>query len=54
MGVDMGNIVRDEFGGYTIVTVSHRLDAMGDVDVVVRMDNGRVVEVTKKDSLSRK
>lgn len=48
MGVDVGRIVREEFGGYTVVTVSHRLEGMGEADVVVRMDGGRVVEVTRK------
>lgn len=48
MGVDVGRIVREEFAGYTVVTVSHRLEGMGEADVVVRMDGGRVVEVTRK------
>lgn len=31
-----------------IITVSHRLDAVGDADVVVRMAGGKVVEVLRK------
>lgn len=49
MGVNMGLVVREEFRGYTVITVSHRLEGMGEADVVVRMDGGRVVEVTRKD-----
>lgn len=46
--VDMRKIVREAFSGHTIVTVSHRLDATGDADVVVRMVGGKVAEVTRK------
>jgi ATP-binding cassette subfamily C (CFTR/MRP) protein 1 len=46
--VDMRRIVKEEFAGYTIVTVSHRLDAAEDADVVVRMAGGSVVDVTRK------
>lgn len=40
-------IVAEVFAGYTILTVSHRLDAARDADVVVRMDGGGVVEMTR-------
>ncbi|GJN76137.1 hypothetical protein PLICBS_010249 [Purpureocillium lilacinum] len=40
-------IVAEEFARYTILTVSHRLDAARDADVVVRMDGGGVVEMTR-------
>ena len=43
----MRQVVTEEFAGYTIVTVSHRLDAAKDADVVVRMAGGRVVELTQ-------
>jgi ATP-binding cassette, subfamily C (CFTR/MRP), member 1 len=45
---DTRRIVREELAGYTIVMISHRLDAMEEADAVVRMESGRVVEVTKK------
>ncbi|KAK3685219.1 P-loop containing nucleoside triphosphate hydrolase protein [Podospora appendiculata] len=40
----MQGIIRDEFAGYTIVMVSHRLDMVMGFDTVVVMDNGRIVE----------
>ncbi|KAI1780252.1 P-loop containing nucleoside triphosphate hydrolase protein [Hypoxylon cercidicola] len=40
----MQNIIRDEFAGYTIVMVSHRLDMVLGFDTVVVMDKGSVVE----------
>ncbi|KAJ6443435.1 Cyclic peptide transporter [Purpureocillium lavendulum] len=41
----MRSIVADEFKDYTVLVVSHRLDAAKDADVVVRVDGGSVVEV---------
>ncbi|KAI0391240.1 P-loop containing nucleoside triphosphate hydrolase protein [Xylariaceae sp. FL0594] len=38
-------IIRDEFRGYTILAVSHRLQFIMDYDRVVVMDKGKVVEV---------
>lgn len=40
----MQNIVKDEFGGYTIIMVSHRLELVMDFDRVIVLDTGRVVE----------
>lgn len=40
----MHNIVKEEFEGYTVIMVSHRLDVVMDFDRVVVMDTGRVVE----------
>lgn len=40
----MQNIIRDEFEGYTIVMVSHRLDMVLGFDTVVVMDKGSIVE----------
>jgi ABC-type multidrug transport system fused ATPase/permease subunit len=37
-------VIQSEFEGYTIVTVSHRLEMVMDFDRVVVMDQGRVVE----------
>lgn len=40
----MQNIIRDEFEGYTIVMVSHRLEMVLGFDTVVVMDKGSIVE----------
>lgn len=44
-------VVREEFSGYTVVAVAHRLDTISDADVVVVMDAGRVVEVGPPEEL---
>ncbi|KAI0178732.1 ABC multidrug transporter [Hypoxylon sp. FL1284] len=41
----MQGMIRAEFGAYTVVAVSHRLDMVMDYDRVVVMDKGEVVEV---------
>jgi len=38
-------IIREEFKGYTILTVAHRLDSIRDADLILVLDKGRVVEV---------
>ncbi|KAF4934491.1 ABC transporter gloK [Colletotrichum fructicola] len=38
-------VVREELASHTILAVAHRLDTIEDYDVVVVMDNGRIVEV---------
>ena len=40
----MGEVIEREFGSYTVVAVSHRLDMIMDFDRVVVMDAGEVVE----------
>lgn len=40
----MMKVVENEFVGYTVVSVSHHLDAVLDYDRMVVMDSGRVVE----------
>lgn len=50
--VDMRRIVREEFAGYTVVTVSHRQDAVEEADVVIRMAGGKVVEVARRTQCS--
>jgi ATP-binding cassette, subfamily C (CFTR/MRP), member 1 len=40
----MQRVIREEFKGYTIVMVCHRLDIVMDFDTVVIMDEGSVVE----------
>ncbi|RYP20476.1 hypothetical protein DL765_002775 [Monosporascus sp. GIB2] len=43
--------IREEFEGYTIVMVSHRLDMVMGFDTVVVMDEGRVVETGRPETL---
>ncbi|KAI1673320.1 ABC transporter integral membrane type 1 [Pyrenophora tritici-repentis] len=40
----MQEIIRNEFKGYTVIAVSHRLDIIMDYDRVVIMDTGKIVE----------
>ncbi|MCJ1247806.1 hypothetical protein MMC30_005021 [Trapelia coarctata] len=37
-------VIRAEFGHCTIITVAHRLDTIMDVDKIVIMDSGRLIE----------
>ncbi|KAI8198964.1 ABC transporter [Colletotrichum sp. SAR 10_65] len=39
-------VLREELASHTILAVAHRLDTIEDYDVVVVMDNGRIVENT--------
>jgi ATP-binding cassette subfamily C (CFTR/MRP) protein 1 len=41
----MQKLIREEFKGYTIITVAHRLDTILDSDRIVVLEAGRVVEV---------
>lgn len=41
----MQEIIKAEFGNYTVVAVSHRLDMIMDFDRVIVMDKGEIVEV---------
>jgi ATP-binding cassette subfamily C (CFTR/MRP) protein 1 len=50
----MQRLIREEFAGYTIITVAHRLDTILDSNGIVVLDSGRVAEVgTPADLLSR-
>jgi ATP-binding cassette subfamily C (CFTR/MRP) protein 1 len=47
----MQRIIHQEFEGYTVVMVSHRLEVVMDFDTVVVMDSGSVVETGRPRSL---
>lgn len=50
----MQKIIHDEFQGYTIIMVSHRLDIVLDFDKVIVMDSGAIVEMGDPKSLLEK
>lgn len=39
----MRGVVREEFGGYTIITIAHRMETILDSDLVAVLDGGRLV-----------
>lgn len=41
----MQEIIREEFRGYTVIAVSHRLEMIMDFDRVVVMDLGQIIEI---------
>ncbi|EJP62540.1 ABC transporter [Beauveria bassiana ARSEF 2860] len=47
----MQNILREEFGEYTVITVAHRLDTIMDSDVVLAMHGGKLVEAGRPSEL---
>lgn len=47
----MQDVVRDEFGAFTVLTVAHRVSAIMSSDVVVVMEAGKIVEVGKPEEL---
>ncbi|THV45305.1 hypothetical protein BGAL_0505g00080 [Botrytis galanthina] len=49
----MAGVIREEFKGYTVVAVSHRLEMVMDYGRVVVMDRGVVVEVGNPQVLAR-
>ena len=50
----MQKVIWEEFGGYTIVMVAHRLEMVKTFDRVVVMDAGKVVEVGSPGELGEK
>lgn len=47
----MQKIIHDEFQGYTIIMVSHRLDVVLDCDMVIVMDSGAIIETGSPQAL---
>lgn len=50
----MQQIINDEFPDHTVITIAHRLNTIKDVDVIVVMDNGKVVEIGSPNQLLSK
>jgi ATP-binding cassette, subfamily C (CFTR/MRP), member 1 len=44
-------LIRDEFGGYTIITVAHRLETIRDSDWIAVLDQGRLVDWNRPDKV---
>ncbi|KAJ5823864.1 ABC transporter transmembrane domain type 1 [Penicillium robsamsonii] len=44
-------VIDEEFRGYTIIVVAHRLDTIADSDSIIVMDKGRIVQVGSFDVL---
>jgi ATP-binding cassette, subfamily C (CFTR/MRP), member 1 len=40
----MQRLIREEFGGYTVITVAHRLDTIRDSDWIAVLNEGRLIE----------
>lgn len=47
----MQKIIQDEFAGYTVIMVSHRLDVVMEYDTVVMTDAGSIVETGRPSML---
>lgn len=48
---EMQKIILDEFADYTVVMVSHRLEMVADLDQVIMMEAGRIVEMGRPRTL---
>lgn len=40
----MQKLIREEFDGYTIIAVAHRLESLMDFDKIVVLDKGKLVD----------
>ncbi len=49
----MQTTVREAFQDCTILTIAHRLETIADYDMIVVMDQGKVVEVNRVILLSK-
>ncbi|KAJ5206631.1 ABC transporter transmembrane domain type 1 [Penicillium cf. griseofulvum] len=47
-------VIDEEFRGYTIIVVAHRLESIANSDVIIVMDKGRIVEVGAFNDLRQK
>ena len=47
----MNRVIRTEFSDKTVIAVAHQLRTVVELDVVVVMDNGRIVESGKPSDL---
>ena len=47
----MQRLIREEFVGWTILTVAHRLDTILDSDKILVLDGGRVVQFGEPEEL---
>lgn len=45
------NIIREDFAGYTIIAVAHRLETILDFDWIAVMDQGEMVEYDRPSQL---
>ena len=43
--------IRQEFGGSTVLTIAHRLNTVLDYDLIMVMDEGKIVELGSPDKL---
>lgn len=41
-------IIREEFASHTVITVAHRVSTVKNCDVIVVLEEGRIVEVKKQ------
>ena len=49
----MQRLIQEEFEGYTVVAVSHRLETVMHFDTVVVMDKGRLIEIGNPRNLAQ-
>ena len=47
----MMDLIRDKFCGKTVLNVAHRLQTIQDVDMVIVLDHGRVIETGHPEKL---
>jgi ATP-binding cassette subfamily C (CFTR/MRP) protein 1 len=47
----MRSVIKEEFGGRTVIVVAHRLDTILACDIVAVLDEGRLVEIGKPGEL---